>query len=275
MAKRLILLIILISGLFQAQAQLVQVSGFIFTHDSSGVVPFANIYNKKTKTGTQATMAGFYTVLVAPGDSVEITAIGYQKSVLSLPRGFSGTSFHYDVPLKHLTYSLPTFTKYYMNMEIFTQEFTAMEVPEEKRYITIDKGQITSKTPVSNNFGVTLNGPFSWLYNKFSRKAKEMAKLADLKANQLENYAANKRLTSEFISLATGLPEDRTMDLAAYCDISESALANYSNYDLILALQRCLDVYKKDKNLTDEDLGIKTKQEPVDSLNTNTDPQNK
>lgn len=158
-------------------------------------------------------------------------------------------------------------------MEIFTTEFTAMEVPEEKRYITVDKGQITSRTPVSNNFGVTLNGPFSWLYNKFSRKAKEMEKLADLKANQLENYAANQRLTSDFISLATGLPEDKTMDLAAYCDISQSALANYSNYDLILALQKCLDVYKKDKNLTDEDLGIKTKNESTDSLNTNTDPQ--
>lgn len=273
MAKRLTILVLLICGLFPLNAQLVQVSGFVFTHDSSGVVPFANIYNKKTKTGTQATIAGFYTILVAVGDSVEITAIGYQKSILTLPKGFTGTSFHYDIPLKHLTYSLPTFTKYYMNMEIFTTEFTAMEVPEEKRYITVDKGQITSRTPVSNNFGVTLNGPFSWLYNKFSRKAKEMEKLADLRANQLENYAANQRLTSDFISLATGLPEDKTMDLAAYCDISQSALANYSNYDLILALQKCLDVYKKDKNLTDEDLGIKTKNESTDSLNTNTDPQ--
>jgi hypothetical protein len=275
MAKRLIILILFLGVLIPVKAQLVQVSGYIFNSDSSGVVPFANIFNKKTKTGTQATLAGFYTILVAPGDSVEITAIGYKKSILCLPKGFSGTTFHYDIPLSHLTYSLPTFTKYYIDMEIFTREFTAMEVPEEKRYITVDKGQITSRTPAKTNFGVTLNGPFTWLYNKFSKKAKEMSKLADLKANQLESYTANQRLTPGFISLATGLPEDRTMDLAAYCDISESALANYSNYDLILALQRCLDAYKKDKGLTDADLGIKEMTPPVDSTNTNTDPQNK
>lgn len=248
-------------------AQLVQVSGYVYTSDSSGVVPYANIHNKKTKTATQANISGFYTILVAPGDTVEITAIGYKKSILCLPASYSGMSFHYDVPLKHITYTLPSFTKYYMDMEIFTREFTAMQVPEEKRFITVDKGQITSKAPVRETFGYTLNGPFSWLYNKFSRKAREMEKLADLRANELENFTAAQRLTPQFISLATGLPEDKTMDLAAYCDISYSALANYSNYDLIITLQRCLDVYKKDKNLTDEDLGIKPA--PVDSINLN------
>ena len=272
--KRLIIVVWVLGFMLGTHAQLVQVSGYIFTSDSLGVVPFANIHNKKNKTGTQATIEGFYTILVAPGDSVEITAIGYKKSILFLPYGFVGTTFHYDVPLKHLTYTLPSFTKYYMDMEIFTREFTAMSIPENKRYITIDNGQITSSAPVSPNFGVTLNGPISWLYNKFSRKAKEMAKLADLRSNELENYTANQRLTPQFISLATGLPEEKTMDLAAYCDISQSALANYSNYDLILALLKCLDIYKKDKNLTDEDLGIKP-QPTQDSIKTNTDTQNK
>jgi len=255
-----------------SHAQLVQVSGYVFNSDSSGVVPFAAIFNKKTKTGSQANLEGFYTTLVAPGDTVEITAIGYQKSTLALPRSFTGTSFHYDIPLKHLTYSLPTFTKYYIDMEIFTREFTAMEIPEEKRYITVDQGQITNRAPVNPNFGVTLNGPFSWLYNKFSRKAREMAKLADLKANQLEEYSATQRLTPAFVSLATGLPEERTPDLVTYCDISQSALANYSNYDLILALQRCLDAYKRDKNLSDEELGIKPVNAPIDTI-TNPEPQ--
>jgi hypothetical protein len=148
-----------------------------------------------------------------------------------------------------------------------------MEVPEEKRYITVDKGQITSKTPVSPNFGVTLNGPFSWLYNKFSRKAREMAKLADLKSQQLDEYTAVQRLTPQFISLATGVSEEHSMELAEYCNISQDALVNYTNYDLIMALQRCLVVYKKDKNLSDADLGIKPEPQPQDS--TNTDTQNK
>ncbi len=274
MDKRLILVVLSLGLAISSYTQLVQVSGFIYTSDSSGVVPFASIQNKKTKTATQATIAGFYTILVAPGDSVEVTAVGYQKATLYLPPSFMGTSFHYDVPLKHLTYNLPTFTKYFIDMEHFITEFTAMEIPEDKRYITVDNGQITSKAPVSSNFGITLNGPFSWLYNKFSRKAKEMAKLADLKSTELEDYSATQRLTPAFISLATGLPEDKTMDFAGYCNISQTALANYSNYDLIITLQRCLDIYKKDKSLTDEDLGIKP-YVYQDSLNTNTDPPEK
>jgi hypothetical protein len=273
MLHRLIIVLSLMILIIPVQAQLVQVSGYVYTHDSTGVVPFANIHNKRTKTGTQATIAGFYTVLVAPGDSVEVTAIGYKKAVLALPRGFTGTTFHYDISLKHLTYSLPTFTKYYIDMEIFTREFTAMEIPEEKRYITVDQGQITSKAPVSSNFGVTLNGPFSWLYNKFSRKAREMAKLADLKSQQLDEYTAVQRLTPQFISIATGVSEEHSMELAEYCNISQDALLNYTNYDLIMALQRCLVVYKKDKNLTDTDLGIMPEAFPTDS--TNTEPQDK
>jgi hypothetical protein len=269
MLYRLIIVFLGLICILPAQAQLVQVSGYVFTHDSSGVVPFANIHNKRTKTGTQATAAGFYNVLVAPGDSVEVTAIGYQKAILALPKGFTGSSFHYDVPLKHLTYSLPTFTKYYIDMEIFTREFTAMDIPEEKRYITVDQGQITSKRPVSSNFGVTLNGPFTWLYNKFSRRAKEMAKLADLRSQQIEEYTAIQRLTPEFITMATGVSAEYAMDLAGYCNISQSALANYSNYDLVIALQKCLVVYKRDKNLTDADLGIKTPPQ-TDSTNTDT-----
>lgn len=268
MYKWLVIIVFVLGGLIATEAQLVQVSGYIITGDSSGVVPFANIRNKKTNTGTQATIEGFYTLLVATGDTVEITAIGYEKSVLVLPRAYTGTSFHYDIIMRHLTYSLPTFTKYYIDMEIFTREFTAMTIPEDKKYITIDKGQITNRTPAPNNFGVTLNGPISWLYNKFSRKAKEMAKLADLKSNQIDEYTAIKRLTPEFISMATGLPLDKTMALATYCDISQSALATYSNYDLILALLRCLDSYKRDKNLTDEDLGIKPEPNVTDSVDT-------
>ncbi len=266
--KLLFLTIYLLVGI-SGYSQLVQVSGYIYTSDSTGVVPFANINNKKTKTGVQATISGFYTILVAPGDTVEVTAVGYKKATLSLPKDFSGTSLHYDVPLKHLTYDLPTFTKYYIDMEIFTREFTAMEVPEEKRYITVDQGQITSKAPVKTNFGVTLNGPFSWLYNKFSRKAREMAKLADLKSQQLDEYKAIQRLTPQFINVATGVNEEHAMDLAAYCNISQEALVNYSNYDLIMALQRCLVVYKKDKNLTDDDLGIPMDQR-MDTLSNDT-----
>lgn len=273
MYRSLIIVIWAMGFVLSSQAQLVQVSGFILNSDSSGVISFANIHNKKTKTGSQATNAGFYTVLVAVGDTVEVTAVGYKKSVLTLPKGFVGTAFHYDVALKHITYDLPGVTVYFTNLENFTREFNAMTIPEDERYITVDKGQITSRTPVSNNFGVTLNGPFSWLYNKFSRRAKEMSKLADLKSNQLEDYSATQRLTPKFISMATGLPEENTMDLAAYCDISQSALANYSNYDLIFALQRCLDVYKKDRNLTDADLGIKPLVQ--DSVNTNTNTQDK
>lgn len=269
MLRKLLMVFICGISLLPAYSQLVQVSGYIYTSDSSGVVPFANINNKKTKTGVQATINGFYNILVAPGDTVEVTAVGYKKSILSLPKGFSGASFHYDIPLKHLTYDLPTFTKYYIDMEIFTREFTAMEIPEEKRYITVDQGQITSKAPVRTDFGVTLNGPFSWLYNKFSRKAREMAKLAELKSQQLDEYKAIQRLTPQFINIATGVSEEHAMDLAGYCNISQDALVNYSNYDLIMALQRCLVVYKKDKNLTDDDLGIPLDQR-TDTLSNDT-----
>lgn len=162
-----------------------------------------------------------------------------------------------------------------LNVEAFKWDYKTLALKEDKKYITIYKPEITStrSAPVKNYFGITLSNPISFLYNKFHHLAREMKRRSDLKNNKLKNYTDELKFFPQFISLATGLPWNRTMELAAYCSFLRPC-THYSNYDLIVVLQRCLNNYKYERNLTDEDLGIKHHGVRY-TITIDTDSQNK
>lgn len=220
----------------------------------NGVVPFANVVNKKTKMGAQSNYEGFYTILVAPNDSIVVSAIGFSKSTFVVPSGIFASSFYFDVLLQQTTTILDTSYVYVINWDKFKTDFEAMGILETKNPVRIDKSAITSKAPVRTAPGISLNGPFSWLYNKFSKRQKELEKLEEIRNGEIEYYKAQERLTTEFIVSATGLPEVYVNDFITYCNVSTSALANFSDYDLIVTYQKCLENYKLDRNLSDEDI---------------------
>src|SRR5688572_5880939 len=96
-----IFIILFLLGCVELQAQLVQVSGFIYQRsDSSVALPHVAIVNKRTKGGTQSSADGFYTILLAPGDSVEVSLLGYKTQKFTLPMNISVSSFHKNVYMK-------------------------------------------------------------------------------------------------------------------------------------------------------------------------------
>ena len=162
-----------------------------------------------------------------------------------------------------------------LNREIFSGAYISVPLKEDKKYITIDKPEITNTwyAPVKTYFGFTLNNPISFLYRKFHHLAMEMKRRSDIKNYKLKRYTDELKFFPRFISRATGLPALRTMELASYCNILMPCV-RYCNFDLMDALQHCLVNYKRERNLTDEDLGIK-RQVIRYTITIDTDSQNK
>jgi len=55
----------------------------------SSAVPYANIINNRTHSGTITNGEGYFSLEMLNIDSLIITSVGYEKSVLKVPRGYS------------------------------------------------------------------------------------------------------------------------------------------------------------------------------------------
>src|SRR5688572_1891595 len=135
-----IFIILFLLGAVELHAQLVQVSGFIYQRsDSTVALPHVAIINKRTKGGTQSSADGFYTILLAPGDSVEVSLLGFKTQKFALPLNIGVSSFHKNVYMKDDYIVLGTHNVGGLTWKKFTEVFTAMAPEEEKKYITVDK----------------------------------------------------------------------------------------------------------------------------------------
>lgn len=250
------------------QAQLVQVSGFIWIRsDSTASIPYANVINKRTGRGIQSSHDGFYTILMAPNDTVEISAIGYKSKKITLPRGYSQNSYHKNIYLDPDIFTLKAYTVSGITWAKFKEAFESMEVVEEKKYVTLDPGAVESSAPDKTYFGYAVNGPISWLYNKLGKKARERDKLEELQEGKNADMEYTRRISDEFVMSFTNLPKDKISDFLQFCNNDVNFYAYATEYDIKAKLISCLPEYKKQNNIVDPQPEMKSN--PTDSISTN------
>jgi len=74
-------------GFSQSQKRVIQLSGVIFSSDSTvGPLPGVHIYVPKAGRGTTSNRTGFFSMPVVPGDSVVISSIGYARQSTIVPK---------------------------------------------------------------------------------------------------------------------------------------------------------------------------------------------
>lgn len=231
-----------------AQPKLVQVSGYVYQKDSSSVIPFVDIVNKKNKTGTISTITGFFSTLMAVNDTLEFTAVGFKKFRFWLPANFNGSEYTVNIWLEKVIYNLDQVDISVFNYERFKKDFESMKVPvDDQGLVAGDPTYYKRYVAPKENFGYTIKGPFTALYNKFNRRAKELEKLQEILENQNKDAVASAKLTKELIQQVTGIDEKEIDRLLGYCNMGSEFIANATNYDLMVAIDRCYKSYQEDK----------------------------
>ena len=69
---------------------LIKIKANILSQADSTAVPYANIINQRTHSGTITNAGGYFTIEMLNIDSLIVTSIGYLKSVLKVPANYSG-----------------------------------------------------------------------------------------------------------------------------------------------------------------------------------------
>ena len=228
----------------QKDKHFIQVSGYILESETLRPIPFAHVLIPTTRLGVISDASGFYNILIESKDSLEFSAIGYEVVHFGLPPGISSDYFSYNVLLKPIRYDLETYDFNQFNYARVVEKIRQMGVDEKAATLTdenLAKGVYLSRPGT----GILLSGPFTRLYNKFSRQAREMAKLQELLNNENQAAVAQSKLTPELIETVTGLSQDDLDEFVRFCDMGTEFVATATTYDLMIALGRCHDEFVK------------------------------
>lgn len=134
--KKLFLLIIAILCLQHVNAQekkLVQFSGIVIHADSLVPLPFVSITNiSRNYRGTYTDMRGFFSLVVAVGDTIQISCLGYKKQELIIPDNLINNSLSAIFKLKMESFDLPMVYIFpYATVEQFKQAFIKLRLPDD------------------------------------------------------------------------------------------------------------------------------------------------
>lgn len=121
-------------GYAQGKRTVIQFSGVVIGEDSTSGVPGVHIYVPKAGRGTTSNHYGYFSMPALVGDSVVISAVGYEKQFFIIPDS-GRQSITVAIELTSDTTFLPTVEIFpYPTEEHFKDAVLAMRLPDEEDY---------------------------------------------------------------------------------------------------------------------------------------------
>ncbi len=125
----------LCAGIFSSHAQkvnLIQLSGLVLTSDSLMGIPNATIIIKGTGRGTISDYQGFFSMVVAKGDSIEFSCLGHRPQSIFIADTLSSDKYSVIQLMTRDTFFLPETQIFpWPTKEQFRQAFLTMNVPDD------------------------------------------------------------------------------------------------------------------------------------------------
>lgn len=208
-------------------AQQLTVNGYVYEKDSTTVVPFAYVINKRNSTGVLADINGRYSITALQTDTLIISYTGkstVKKGLLFYKDKVKDNELNLNIYLSAKVVELKEFV-------VRSFDFSKEEKQRFEKYIE------------QKHYEYSLQSPITALYYQFSKEGRQLMKLKELYSNMpLEDMARNK-LSNELLQRITGNPE-MTYDLfQKFCHFSEGYILSTPDYDLYLAIKRCYQEY--------------------------------
>ena len=122
------------TGLFaQSKPPVVQFSGVVLSaDDSSSVLPGVHIYVPKAGRGTTTNVLGYFSMPVLVGDSVVVSAVGFEKQHFIIPNN-QGDQITVIIEMSQDTTYLPEIAVFpYPTEEMFKEAILALEMPDQE-----------------------------------------------------------------------------------------------------------------------------------------------
>ncbi len=238
-----VMLLMLLLALSSNAQQYVMIKGQVWDLTGEELVG-AHAYNITRHYGTFTDIEGIFFLVMNPGDSLRVSMIGYKPYTMKIPQRLSADSYKLDVTLIGDTIILKTaeIKPYPATYAEFKREFMELRVPEEILFEKTNIPHIVYRSKYANpdGGGILLPGPFSLLYNAFSKEGKELKKMNSILAvNRLREQLLSI-ISKETLEKQYGIKTDDQIDeLISRCGITSEFLQNRSDYDIIIYISKC------------------------------------
>jgi hypothetical protein len=204
------------------------------------VIPYATIVEKKSKVGTVSDEAGFFSIVARPYDTLLVSAIGYSTFQYIVKESVENRVYD-KIVLNSRTYQLEEVGVVgYKNYQQFKQDFVDLNLPEENVVY------IPPPLPVYPNNSqptATVSGPFTRLYDKYSKRGKEAKKVVSIRYDNDKKLRAQQKYNQDFVMKVLGIEKTEAEKVLSHCTFTPEYINTTNDYDLAIALKQCYTSY--------------------------------
>ncbi len=241
----IIILFICFSSYGQENDSLYYFSGQIIGKESKSPVAMAHVININRHRGVVADTLGYFNVWVHPGDTLNISAIGYNYFDYGV-HGFLKDTL-VKIQLQGRSYEIPEVSISYLGTyKQFEYKVLNLELPEirineqfEKIFNHVDRAPLVVAPKITS--------PASLAYSLFSKEAKEIRKYLELEKEGKVKDEVYKRYNEHIVSNITGLDKEEAFKFMDFCNFQDKYILNIDDYKLYSEILIHFEAYKKTK----------------------------
>jgi hypothetical protein len=238
----------------------VSVEGFI-TNSDGKYIENVHVVNISGNRGVNSNRQGQFRIDASPGDTMRFTGVGYSTATYHVPAVIQSPVIPLHMVMESDTIMITGINIYPWPADAaaFKEAIMAMDdqtpkVPDLKlndpKYKAAGSlpGSPPNYIPGMANPGLTytIQGPFTPLYNAFSKEAKSRRIYEELVKADQKKVVAARRYNAEVVKLITHFTTDKEIqDFMLYCNLSVDFIISSSEYDLYKAVHDCLLAYSE------------------------------
>lgn len=233
-------LLILCTGHVSAQIKLINAQ--ILSKVDSNVVVGAHVVNMNTMNATYTYSDGTFLLPYTHGDTIRISHIEFEDKYIFTQHILIPDAIQITIMLNKATYSLDQVdVQIYTDKEAFADDFKNREVESEAVEVFKYEGpEKLEDVGTDLNAHVPLGSPVSFLYNTFSKEAKEQKRLVEAKATTDRERVIQQRYNVDVIKKVTGIKSNEEAELfMKNCPLEDDYLYRATDYDVVKSILKC------------------------------------
>lgn len=205
------------------------IRGIVVEKDSTTVMPYVYVINKTNGNGAMSNLEGTFLLIANLEDTLICSYVGYAKQYIPVNTLKKNSKGLYLIIMKTQFINLNSITVSTFKYKPYEREYMT-KIIDESKIKTID----------------AFNSPITAAYMQFSRRGKEIRKLAKIFNDILIEEEIQKKLSPQIIRNLTG---DQKLDIDVfrkYClELSNQFILTHDGFDLY---NRVMDCYKRYKD---------------------------
>jgi hypothetical protein len=229
----------------QEKDSLYYFSGQVLSKNGDIPISFAHVINRDRHWGVSADTLGFFNIWAKPGDTLNISAIGFDYMQYTVNGTTIDSLIKYQLRCRY--YDIPEVSIVYLGTyKDFEYKVLNLELPKSEINAELEKiFKHTEPPPLFKEPEIT--SPASLIYSMFSKEAKEIKKYVRLTKEEEELKDVKLRYNEQLVSNLTGVSKEEAFELIKFCNFQNDYIRSIDDYNLYSEILLRYKAFKKSK----------------------------